>query len=147
VNDRRTPKGSNAVLVTAPASPGARRSALIIGIALFVAFCVLTSFTRVTMPRVEAFIPIFDATFALINLVTASLLLVVFRRSRMHAVLYLASGYLFTSLIVVAHMLSSPGVFSSGGLFGAASQTSAWLETFQYAGLLFAMRCAGATKG
>jgi len=141
VNDRRTPKGSNAVLVTAPASPGARRSALIIGIALFVAFCVLTSFTRVTMPRVEAFIPIFDATFALINLVTASLLLVVFRRSRMHAVLYLASGYLFTSLIVVAHMLSSPGVFSSGGLFGAASQTSAWLETFQYAGLPLLVIC------
>jgi hypothetical protein len=92
------------------------------------------------MPHLEALNPILDATFALINLVTASLLLVAFRRSRMRAVLCLASGYLFTSLIVVARMLSFPGVFSGGGLPGAEPQTNTWLEMFQHAGLpLFAI--------
>jgi hypothetical protein len=87
------------------------------------------------MPRLEALIPIFDVIFALITLGTASLLLVAFRRSRMRAVLCLASGYLFTSLIAVAHMLSFPRVFSSGGLLGALPQTNTWLEMFQHAGL------------
>jgi len=141
VSDRRTSKVSEPVLVTASASPSARRGARIVVIVLSVAFCALIPFTRVPMPHLEAFIPIFDATFALINLVTASLLLVAFRRSQMRAVLCLASGYLFTSLIVVAHMLSFPGMFSRAGLLGAEPQTSAWLETFQRAGLPLLVSC------
>lgn len=141
MSDRRTSKVSEPVLVTASASPRARRGALIVVIVLSVAFCALIPFTRVPMPHLEAFIPIFDATFALINLVTASLLLVAFRRSQMRAVLCLASGYLFTSLIVVAHMLSFPGMFSRAGLLGAEPQTSAWLETFQRAGLPLLVSC------
>ena len=86
VSDRRTSKVSDLVLVSAPASLGARRGALVLVIALFVAFCVLTPFARVPMPRLEALIPIFDVIFALITLGTASLLLVAFRRSRMRAV-------------------------------------------------------------
>ena len=135
MNDRRTSNGSNAFLVTASASLGARPGALVVTIALFVAFCVLTPFTRVPMPRLEALIPIFDATFALMNLGTASLLLVAFRRSRIHAVLCLASGYLFTSLITVAHTLSFPGMLSSSSLLGADPQTSVWLETVPARGL------------
>ena len=141
MSDRRTSKVSEPVLVTASASPSARRGALIVVIVLSVAFCALIPFTRVPMPHLEAFIPIFDATFALINLVTASLLLVAFRRSQMRAVLCLASGYLFTSLIVVAHMLSFPGMFSRAGLLSAEPQTSAWLETFQRAGLPLFVSC------
>ena len=141
MSDRRTSKVSEPVLVTASASPRARRGALIVVIVLSVAFCALIPFTRVPMPHLEAFIPIFDATFALINLVTASLLLVAFRRSQMRAVLCLASGYLFTSLIVVAHMLSFPGMFPKAGLLGAEPQTSAWLETFQRAGLPLLVSC------
>ena len=140
MNDPITSR-SNALLVTASAPLGARRRALVIVIALFVAFCALAPFARHPMPRVEAFIPVFDSTLALINLVTASSLLVVFRRSRMRAVLYLAGGYLFTSLIVVPHMLSFPGVLSSGAFLGAAPQTSTWLDTFQHAGFPVLVIC------
>ena len=49
VSDRHTSKVSDPVLVTAPASLGARRGALVLVIALFVAFCVLTPFARVPM--------------------------------------------------------------------------------------------------
>jgi hypothetical protein len=59
----------------------------------------------------------------------------------MRAVLYLAGGYLFTSLIVMAHMLVFPGVFSSSGLLGIEPQTSAWLETFRHAGLPLLVIC------
>src|SRR5215469_15854268 len=130
VSDRPTSKVSDPVLVTASASLDARRGALVLVIALFVGFCVLTPFARVPMPRLEALIPIFDVIFALITLGTASLLLVAFRRSRMRAVLCLASGYLFTSLIAVPLML-----LSSSGPLNADQQTSAWLDTFRNAGL------------
>ena len=141
MSDRRTPTGSDAFFVTASASLGARRRALLVVIALFVAFCALIPFARLPMPRIEALIPIFDSTLALIYLVTAGLLLVAFRRSRMRAVLYLASGYLFTSLIIIPHMLTFAGVFSSSGLLGADPRTSAWLETFQHAGFPLLVIC------
>jgi len=130
VTDRNVPNGSNAFFVTAPAPPGARRRALAVAIALFVVFCALIPFARVPLPRIEAFNPIFESTLALINLVAASFLLVAFRRSRSRAVLCLASGYFFTSLMAIPLML-----LSSSGPLDADPQTSAWLDTFRYAGL------------
>ena len=44
-------------------------------------------------------------------------------------------------MTVVAHMLSFPGMFSRAGLLGAEPQTSAWLETFQRAGLPLLVSC------
>lgn len=41
--------------------------------------------------------------------------------------LLLASGYLFTALIAIAHALTFPGLFAPTGLFGAGSQTTVWL--------------------
>jgi signal transduction histidine kinase len=141
VNDGNRSKGSKAFVVTAPAPLGARRCALAIVIALFVALCALAPFARVPLPRIEAFIPISESTLALTDLVTVSLLLVAFCRSRLRAALYLASGYLFTSLMVVPHLLTVPGVFSSSGLLNADPQTSAWLDTFQHAGFPLFVIC------
>jgi signal transduction histidine kinase len=117
-----------------PAPLKAQRCALAICIGLFGAFCALAPFARISLPRIEAFIPIYDSTFALNNLVTAGFLLVGFTRSRLRVVLVLASGYLFTSLLAPAHMLAFPGVFSSTGLLGAGPQSSAWLQIVRYGG-------------
>ena len=125
MNDPSTSKASDAYLATATATPVAKRWALAISIALFGGFCALVPFARVPMPRIEAFIPIYDSTFALNNLLTAGGLAVGFRRSRLWAVLVLAGGYLFTSLIALLHMATFPGLFSSAGLLGAGPQTSA----------------------
>jgi signal transduction histidine kinase/CheY-like chemotaxis protein len=124
-------KSSNTALAIAPAPLKARRYALAICIALLGTFCALIPFSRVALPRVEAFIPIYDSTLALTNLVTAGLLLVGFSRSRLRAVLVLASGYLFASLMAPPHMGTFPGLFSSNGLLGAGPQTSAWLNVFR----------------
>jgi signal transduction histidine kinase len=134
VNDPRTSKASNTFLAIAPAPLDAQRWALAIGIASFVAFCTLIPFARVPLTRIEAFTPIYDSMFALTNLVTAGFLLVGFNRSRLRAVLVLASGYLFTSLMAVPHILTFPDLFSGSGLLGAGPQTSAWLDTFRHGG-------------
>ena len=83
MNDSRTLKASNTFLAIAPAPLDAKRWALAIGIASFVAFCTLIPFAHVPLPRIEAFIPLYDSTFALTNLVTAGFLLVGFGRSRL----------------------------------------------------------------
>jgi hypothetical protein len=94
VNDRSVSKGSDAFLVTALAPPGARRRALAVVIALFLAFCALIPFARISLPRIEAFISIFEAILAVNTLLTAASLFLAFRRSRLRAVLPLASGRL-----------------------------------------------------
>jgi signal transduction histidine kinase len=147
VNDGRTLKASNTALAIVPASFEAQRCALAICIALFGTFCALIPFARVPLPRIEAFIPIYDSTFALNNLVTAGFLLVGFSRSRLRAVLILACGYLFTSLIAVPHLLTFPGLFSSNGLLGAGPQTSAWLDAFRHGGFPLIIICYALLKG
>ena len=134
-------KGSNIFLVTAPAPLGGRRFALAIVLASFVGFCALAPFARVPLPRIEAFIPIYESTLALIDLLTATLLFLAFSRSRLRAVLFLASGYLFTSLMAVPHMLTFPGLFSSSGLLGAGPQTTAWLYMFWHGGFPLFVIC------
>jgi signal transduction histidine kinase len=134
-------KGSNVFLVTAPAPLGGRRFALAIVIASFVAFCALAPFARVPLPRIEAFIPIYESTLALNDLLTATLLFIAFSRSQLRAVLFLASGYLFTSLMAVPHMLTFPGLFSSSGLLGAGPQTTAWLYMFWHGGFPLFVIC------
>jgi signal transduction histidine kinase/CheY-like chemotaxis protein len=134
VNDDPTSKAANTFPAIAPAPLAAQRRALAISVASFVAFCALIPFARVSLPRIEAFIPIYGSTFALICLATAGFLLFGFRRSRLRAVLVLASGYLFASLLGVPQVLTFPGLFSSTGLLGAGSQSSAWLDMFRQAG-------------
>jgi hypothetical protein len=47
----------------------------------------------------------------------------------------LASGFLFTALIIIPHALSFRGAFTPMGLLGAKLQTTAWLYNFWKAGL------------
>ena len=147
MNDRRTLKPSNTALAIVPASGEAQRWALALCIALFATFCAVLPFARVALPRVDAFIPINDSTLALTNLVTAGLLLVGFSRSRLRAVLVLASGYLFISLIALPHMAAFPELFSRDGLLGGGPQTSAWLDALQHGGFPLFVICYALLKG
>jgi signal transduction histidine kinase len=128
---RRTLNSSHTALAIISAPLKAQRCALAICIGLLGAFCALATFARVSLPRIEAFIPIYDSTLILTNLVTAGLLLVGFSRSRLRAVLVLASGCLFASLMALPHMAAYPGLFSPNGLLGGGAQTSAWLNVFR----------------
>jgi formate hydrogenlyase transcriptional activator len=73
------------------------------------------------LPRMNGFIPAFDAIISVTDLITAGLLLAQFSIARSRAIWALACGYLFSAAIVVAHALTFPGAFSPTGDFGVAS--------------------------
>ena len=114
---------------TPPSRKQVRFSFAIVGL-LFAIF-ILTSVVRdVRLGQVHAFIPMIDATTALIDLITATLLYVQATVFRSRALNVLASGYVFTALILIPHALTFPGAFAPHGLLGAGVSTTAWLYIF-----------------
>jgi hypothetical protein len=122
------------LLATLPPSKGQIRLALAVVIVLLVAFALTIPFTNKQLPRVDAFIPAFETAIVFNDLVTAALLFAQFFIVRSMALLVLASGFLFTALIVVPHALTFPGAFAPTGLLGAGLQSTAWLYAFWHAG-------------
>ncbi len=117
-------------LSTLPAGRHDRRIALTVVAVSAVIFGAMAPFAKVQLAPVWAFIPVYGSALAVINLITAVLLFGQFGFLRSRALLVLASGYLFTTFITVAHALTFPGLFSPGGLLGAGPQTTAWLYMF-----------------
>jgi signal transduction histidine kinase len=79
------------------------------------------------LPRSDGFIPAVQGIIATIEFITAVLLFAQYATERSSALLVLAAGYLFATVIVVAHTLTFPGAFTPSGLLGAGPQTAAWL--------------------
>jgi signal transduction histidine kinase len=100
-------------------------------LALLVAFAITAGPLSAIQPsqprRIDAFVPIYATALFLIDLITAVLLFAQFSILRSRALAAIASGYLFTALIVIPWMLTFPGVFTPGGLLGAGLQTTDWL--------------------
>lgn len=117
-------------LSTAPAERGAHWLALIVGLISLLGFIAAVPFARVPRPQVLAFIPICESALAVIALITACLLFAQFSISRSRALLVLACGYLFITVMAVPYTLTFPGLFSPAGWLGASSQSSAWLYMF-----------------
>lgn len=121
-------------LSTQPAGQDARRLAFAVVLASAVVFLAALPFAKVPLAQVWAFIPIYESAIVINDLITAVLLLGQFRIVRSRALLLLASGYLFTALMAVAHALTFPGLFSANGLLGAGPQSTAWLYMFWHGG-------------
>src|SRR5580658_1169388 len=94
---------------------------------MMAAFGATAPFADTQLPRVDAFIPALETAIVIVDLTTSALLFAQFSIVRRLALLVLASGYLFTALIVIPHALTFPGAFSPTGLLGAGLQSSAWL--------------------
>jgi len=97
-------------------------------------FAACAPFAKTPLAPMPAFIPIYETALVVTDIVTAILLLGTFNFTRARALLLLSAGYLFTALITVAHALTFPGLFASGGLLGAGSQSTAWLYMFWHGG-------------
>ena len=106
-------------LSTLPATRHSRRVALLVVAVSAVIFAADAPFAKIPLGPVWAFIPAYESALAVNDLITAVLLLGQFGFLRSRALLVLASGYLFTTFITVAHALTFPGLFSPGGLLGA----------------------------
>jgi len=121
-------------LSTLPAGRGDRRLALAVGIASAVIFLAAVPFAKLPLAQVPAFMPLYQSALVINDLITAVLLYGQFRITRSRALLLLASGYLFCTLMAVFHLLSFPGLLAPGGLIGGGPQTTAWLYFFWHGG-------------
>jgi signal transduction histidine kinase len=112
-----------------------RRLALAVVLALLVAFVITAGPLSTLQPgRIAAFVPAYATAIFVIDLLTAVLLFTQFSILRSRALLAIASGYLYTALIVIPWMLTFPGVFAPDGLLGAGLQSTNWLYTLWHAG-------------
>ena len=120
------------VLANLPAGPTERRiafAAALLGIATAVA-----PFASVQLPRSDAWTPITSTYVSIADLITWVLLISQFDIVRWHALLVIASGYLFTAMMAVPLLLTFPGAFSATGLLGAGLQTNGWISVFWVSG-------------
>src|ERR1700739_1660226 len=117
-------------LINQRASGRQRRLALAVSAAYLAGLIATLPFADTELPQNNACIPIFETAVIPIDFITAVLLFSHFTIYHSRAVLILACGYLFTSLIVIPHALTLPGVFSPTGLLGAGTQTAGWLYLF-----------------
>src|SRR4029077_20915472 len=104
-------------------------------------------FADVPLPRVDAFIRAIQVSVFFSDLIIAVLLFSLCWIYHSRALLALASGYLFTDLIVIPHLLTFPGAFSPTGLLGAGLQSTGWLYIFWHAGLPVALLIYALNKG
>src|ERR1700682_6366930 len=129
------PEGQHFILSSLSPSPAQRRLALAVLLALVAAFLITEGvLSTIQLGRIEAFVPAYATAMFVSDLITAVLLFAQFSILRSRALLALASGYLFTALIVIPWMLTFPGVFTPGGLLGAGLQTTNWLYILWHAG-------------
>ena len=121
-------------LSTLPAGRGERRIALaavLVSVAVFIA---AAPFAKVPLAQIPAFIPVYQSALVTNDLITAVLLFGQFSILRSRALLVLASGYLLTAFMAVAHALTFPGLFAPTGLLGAGAQSTAWMYMFWHGG-------------
>jgi signal transduction histidine kinase len=123
-----------ASLATFTATRRHRRVAVAVVVMSAVLFLAAVPFAKRPLGELWAFIPTYQSALVFGDLVTAYLLFAQFSLLRWRAVLVLATGYLFTALMALAHVLSFPGLFAAGGLLGAGPQTTAWLYMFWHGG-------------
>lgn len=85
---------------------------------------------QLPLAPVPAFLPAYQSALVVNDVITAVLLFGQFAILRSRALLVLASAYLFSAFMAVAHALSFPGLFAPTGVLGAGGQTTAWLYFF-----------------
>ncbi len=118
-------------------SPGQaqRRLAVAVVLALLGAFFMAAGpLSTIQLGRIEAFVPAYATAMFVNNSITAVLLFAQFSILRSRALLVIASGYLFTALIVIPWLPTFPGVFTPGGLLGAGLQSTNWLYILWHGG-------------
>jgi signal transduction histidine kinase len=124
------------VLSSLPPSRAQRKLALVFLLGLLVVYLLITvgPLSGVHLRRVDAFVPAYATAMFVNDSITAILLYTQFSILRSRATLLIASGYLFTALMLIPFVLAFPGLLTpNGGLLGGMQSTS-WIYFFQHAG-------------
>ncbi|BDG04198.1 hypothetical protein AMOR_31940 [Anaeromyxobacter oryzae] len=123
------------ILSRLPASRANKRAALVMVFVLVLAFLVVAGpLSTMKLSRVDAFIPMYAAAMFVNDAITAILLFAQYSILRSRSLLAIASGYLFTALMLVPWTLTFPGVFAPRGLLGAGLQSTAWVYLLWHGG-------------
>jgi hypothetical protein len=112
-----------------------RRLTLALAAVVLIATAIIAPFGAVQLRRIDGFIPATESVVVITDFLTAVLL---FSQSRIigsPGLLLLASGYLFSALMVLLHLLTFPGAFAPSGLLGGGLSTTAWLFILWHLGL------------
>ena len=122
------------ILLSLPPSGAQKRLAfaLVLGI-LAIYFVAVGPLSDIPPYPIAAFIPSYTTAMFVTEALTAILLFAQFSILRGRAVLVIASGYLFTAVILIPWILTFPGVFGSTSLIGGM-QSTVWLYVFWHAG-------------
>ena len=109
--------------------PATRRQTVVAGLVaalISVVALLLLPLARTPLAVVVPFLPVFVTFVAVTDLLTAFLLYRDAALVRSLPLAVLASGYCYTGLIVVPHLLAFPAVFSPTGWLGAGPQAAVW---------------------
>ena len=136
--ERAVGDGFEYSVATLPPTPRQRRLAFAVVVVTLAAYAAVLPFSGTPLPRIDNFVPTVMAIVFVTDLVTAVLLFGQFSATGSRALLMLAGGYLFSSLIVIPYVPTFPGAFAPAGLLGAGPQSAAWLNVFSRFGLAVA---------
>jgi signal transduction histidine kinase len=103
------------------------RLAVAVGAALFGAMLIVLPVKDVRWDEITVFVPIVNSIMLVGELIIAALLYAQAMVFRSRALMVLATGFVFTALLLVPHTLTFPGAFTADGLLGAGLSTTAWI--------------------
>jgi signal transduction histidine kinase len=128
------PTDQHFILSTLSPSATQKRLALAIVLGILVVyFLIIAGPLQGARPgRLDAFIPAYVTAMFVFDSITAILLYAQFSILRSRAILVIASGYLFTALMLIPYILVFPGVFVAGNLIGGRQSTS-WVYFLAHA--------------
>ena len=122
------------ILSSVSPSRAQKRLALVLVLALLVAWLITDgALSTIQLGRIDAFVPAYATAMFVNDSITAVLLFAQFSILRSRALLAIASGSVFTALVVIAWLLTFPGVFAPTGLLGAGLNSMAGVRGLELA--------------
>jgi len=126
-------------LSSLPATGGERRLGVLVILVSLGVFLAAIPFATRDLAHIDAFIPAYDSAVFINDMITCVLLFGQFAIVGKRGLMTLASGYLFTGMMALAHLLSFPGLLAPGGWLNGGTQTTAWLYMFWHISLPLAV--------
>ena len=132
------------VIAAVPISERERRIALGVIVFLSSVVVVVAPFANTPLARIDAFVPVLQTVMCVVDLITAALLFAQYSIYPKHALLAVASGYIFSGLFAFMQTLAFPGAYSATGVIGDGLNSAGWLfflwhTTFPLAVIVYAL--------
>lgn len=112
MDTHKTSHAADFSIATVPPTALQRQLAVIVATIVLAATGVITAFGATQLQQIDSIVPVIEFLIFVSDLFTAALLSSHARIIGSHRLLALASGYLFSALMVLSHVLTFPGAFA-----------------------------------